>query len=493
MNKKDITKLSGQEIQEMIDTLKSLEGDDSLGEKILKKNADTIKALEAELQSRGKGQPTPQNQPAPVSAPMSDDTLNKVLTSLMTLAETTGSGGMDASGVISAIKNYLDKNKVQYSQISKEVIDEIKKRQQIELKLPNLSAPIVITSQDASIPYIYEIIDDVLSGNNVYLIGDAGSGKTYTAEKVASLLNRDFVMINCSQYTSPVEIIGGQTIEGYKDGKLIIAWQKGKVLIVDEMPKIDPNTAGLFNDAFAKSSKTKEDSKTFISSAKPDQPPIPRHKNFAVIATGNVYPNTTDPAGYVANNQQDLSLLDRFSGNVYYIDYAQSVDAEMCIYQFIYDMLVGNWYDWNAAKQKNQTPPEPKGLRACVKDLMYDKFALVSYRTITSLRVAFEIELARAIAHHAGDTTQLPPEAGKTFLKAFNNYLVAFTKDQRETLRNKTGFKDAFIKQQVQECISQILVGGVEGLKNVVHESLKASVSDIYSRYETLEYAQVIK
>src|SRR5574343_709375 len=110
MNKKDITKLSGQEIQEMIDTLKSLEGDDSLGEKILKKNADTIKALEAELQSRGKGQPSPQNQPAPVSAPMSDDTLNKVLTSLMTLAETTGSGGMDASGVISAIKNYLDKN-----------------------------------------------------------------------------------------------------------------------------------------------------------------------------------------------------------------------------------------------------------------------------------------------------------------------------------------------------------------------------------------------
>src|SRR5574343_357199 len=98
------------EIQKMIDTLKSLEGADSLGEKILKKNADTIKALEAELQSRGKGQPSPQNQPAPVSAPMSDDTLNKVLTSLMTLAETTGSGGMDASGVISAIKNYLDKN-----------------------------------------------------------------------------------------------------------------------------------------------------------------------------------------------------------------------------------------------------------------------------------------------------------------------------------------------------------------------------------------------
>ena len=52
------------------------------------------------------------------------------------------------------------------------------------------------------------------------------------------------------------------------------------------MPKLDANTAGLFNDALAKSSKTRKDSDAKINSANPEEPPIERAKDFGVIGDG---------------------------------------------------------------------------------------------------------------------------------------------------------------------------------------------------------------
>lgn len=100
-------------------------------------------------------------------------------------------------------------------------------------------------------------ISDLLEGNNVYLLGKAGTGKTYMAEAIAqTILRQKYYMINCSQWTSPIEIRGGQTIKGYQEGLLIKAWAEGAILILDELPKLDPNTAGLLNAALAEGGKT---------------------------------------------------------------------------------------------------------------------------------------------------------------------------------------------------------------------------------------------
>ena len=101
---------------------------------------------------------------------------------------------------------------------------------------------------------LLKIIDGIVLGNNVMLIGCAGTGKTFLAEKVASVIGLDVEVINCNQFTSPIEINGGQTIEGYQEGKLIKAWSTGKLLILDELPKLDPNTTGILNEALAKNS-----------------------------------------------------------------------------------------------------------------------------------------------------------------------------------------------------------------------------------------------
>lgn len=365
-----------------------------------------------------------------------------------------GGGGADSFEVKQIIKEYLDVDKVKLSELDQSVIDEITKNQKVTIELPAYDMKIEMKQSVAKIPNIFSMIDDVLAGNNVFLIGEAGGGKTYAAETIAELLDRRIQIINCSQYTSPTEILGGQTIEGYKEGKLIKAWRDGDVLILDEMPKLDPNTAGLFNDALAKSSKTREVSKAKINSTNPEELPVERNAKFACIATGNIYPNSPDTRRYVGNNQQDLSLLDRFSGSVYFVEFADYLDQTSARYNFLYEMLVGNYHEYIRDVRNKQTPPTPRGLRTVLESLNMKNYALVSYRTLISFRVAFEYELVRALARKEGKDVS---NRGKTVVQNFENYLVAFPPDARATLLSTTKFTTEYIDNLVKKAIDKVV------------------------------------
>ncbi|MEI7510035.1 MAG: AAA family ATPase, partial [Flavobacterium sp.] len=201
-------------------------------------------------------------------------TIMSTIVAQMSLGQGTG---VDSPQVRAIIKEYLGKDKVQLNELDKAILDEIKKNQMITLTLPGYALEIEVDRETTDIPNFWEIVDDILAGNNVFLIGEAGGGKTYTAEQISNIIGRKYVTLNCSQYTSPLEILGGQSVEGFKKGKLIDCWQEGKILIMDEMPKLDPNTAGLFNDALAKSSKTRTNEQSKINSANAEEPPIQRN------------------------------------------------------------------------------------------------------------------------------------------------------------------------------------------------------------------------
>lgn len=401
--------------------------------------------------------------------------VDAMLATLRTMMLSMQGTGVDSAEVRKLIEDYLNKRKISLDELDRGVLEEIKKNQTVVLTLPNYDLQITMDKGSTNIPNIFAILDDVLAGNNVYLIGEAGGGKTFTAEKVAEILNRDFMVMNCSQYTSPVEILGGQTIEGYKDGKLVISWRDGKLLILDEMPKLDPNTAGLFNDALAKSTKTRQNA--YINSVNPTEPPIPRNNNFAVIATGNVYPNKPNPAGYVGNNQQDLSLLDRFSGSVYFVDFSDYIDQESCRYNFLYETLVGNYHEYVRALRNNQPLPKPRGLRTIIEANNMKNMALVSYRTITAFRVAFEIELVRAIARSKGENVT---DRGKTVEKTFESYLVAFPEASRQTLIRELGLTPELFGETAKSAIESIINGGEDGFKNSLTPNLREYASKVY-------------
>jgi cobaltochelatase CobS len=223
---------------------------------------------------------------------------------------------------------------------------------------------------------VVSMLTDLYLGNNVYLFGLAGTGKSYTAKKIAGLMGRKPYLINCSQWTSPTIIIGGQTIEGYREGQLIKAWQNGGMLILDELPKLDPNTAGLLNDALsmtgnkpeicdisefdyseaiANESVNGKDAQfdfltaeetlakglideiiegqeyyriTYPTITNGMGEVIRKNEGFCVIATGNTDMQTPS-ASFGGNNKQDYSLIDRFAGSYYRVGYDEATEARL--------------------------------------------------------------------------------------------------------------------------------------------------------------------
>jgi len=243
-----------------------------------------------------------------------------------------------------AVKSALDEIKIKPENLSKETLNMImaaKGRTTAQQPVPQppempdetiYEAMAMDANTDA-------IISDVLAGNNVYLYGLAGTGKSVLAQDVAEkILKRGYYTINCSQWTYPTEIRGGQTITGYEQGTMIKAWQEGKILILDELPKLDPNTAGLLNECLSKTADQIVDRKgkkniPTITDGKGDRiekggGDSEKAKLFGVIATGNTDMKTVSQ-NFSGNNRQDYSLIDRFAGSFYEIKFNLQLENEL--------------------------------------------------------------------------------------------------------------------------------------------------------------------
>jgi len=444
-----------------------------------------VEKFKKELDELEKSKSTPAPAKAPAKATKSKETgsgfgENSVVS--VALGKIASIAGMPQAIDEATIKRLIEEQmksadgKISLADLSDDLKKYIDKYKMVEIAIPSYGLKVSMNSDIASIENIFKILDDILAGNNVYLIGEAGTGKTYTAEKVAEVLNRTKIILNCSQYTSPTEILGGQTIEGYVDGKLIIAWRDGGILILDEMPKLDPNTAGLFNDALAKSSKTRKDDEVSINSANPKAPAIYRNANFGVIATGNIYPNAVDMQRYVGNNQQDLSLLDRFSGSVYFVGYSVVTDKTQARYQFLYDLLVGQ-----------ETDNKKWGFRFFMIDRGYTRYSVLSLRTIIAMRVSFEIEVTRALAKKNGKEVT---KGGKTLWDAIESFLVAFPVEAKEQMIQRFDLREDAINAKVRLVMDKIVNGGEAGLKSVLTDEVKEKSGGFLKELEYFKVAQ---
>lgn len=279
-------------------------------------------------------------------------------------------------------------------------------------------------------PLIQQIVDDILVGNNVYFYGKAGTGKTYLSEKICEkILKRPYITINCSQWTSPIDIIGGQTIEGYKQGRLSEAWggseefPDGAVIILDELPKLDPNTAGLLNTALAKTADI-DGKMTDGKGARLVRKPL-----FACIANGNTDMKSLSP-NFSGNNRQDYSLVDRFAGSYYKIEYDEAAERDNT-YSFVYDIMAG-----------------PGSLRAYL-DSDLSSMESVSMRTLLNMNRTFEQEMLRRIESPLANDTVPDPgmgfemAQGKTFVQAMYSFINTLPLTKVTQIENATTITQA--------------------------------------------------
>ncbi len=292
------------------------------------------------------------------------------------------------------------------------------------------------------IPDIIKILDDLSVGNNVFLKGIAGTGKTTLAEKIAyAYFGRQpddkkelpFIVINCNQYTSPIDIKGGQTMSGYKEGGMIEAWEKGKILILDEMPKLDPNTAGLLNDALAKSAAA--DAVIFNGL----NHPVVRHPDFGCIATGNVLGKGIS-SNYVGNNKQDSSLLDRFSGSIYEIGFNEILEQRL-IYPVVFEIC----------SQIRKYILEYEGKESRDQDTE----DIMTLRTMINMQRIYELEMLRETGiTDAFGNSHRKPRGGKTLRDCLESYFMVMGKEKADQIGKEVNlnrffnsYKDAENKQ----------------------------------------------
>jgi len=342
----------------------------------------------------------------------------------------SGVSGITKEEVEKLVKEALKKGKIKFEDLSEELKNKLTGSVKVTLNLTtnNLKASITsgLTESEINDPLFQKLISDVLAKNNVYLFGAAGTGKTFTSEKVAKFLDWTFVEVNCNQFTSPLDLVGGQTIDGYQKGKLEIAWSNvdengktlnGAVLCLDELPKLDPNTAGLLNSALA---KIKLDNPTIRNGR---GQAIARAKIF-IIGTGNTRLNETN-LEYEANFKQDLSLQDRFVGSCYEVSFNYKLEYTEIMNDFLFIWIY------------------MIKMREIILAERYGDRAFVSMRILISMRDTYRV-YREWLSSPEQTVDGYKMTSAKTLKESLDSFLNLFKPNQIAVLKQKTDY-DKFI------------------------------------------------
>ena len=263
--------------------------------------------------------PTPTPTPAPTRQVSSDDKA-KVVASLL---DQLGGGSYDDSQIIARLDAVEKALNHSVKNVTVKVAD-----------LPKVECGRVHKS--------FEKLLAVASNRlHAFLVGEAGSFKTSSAEKVAKTLGLEYSSISVCMQTTASSLLGYMDATGnYVSTEFRKRYETGGVFILDEIDNGNANVLSVLNSALANGSCAFADGM------------VAKHKDFILIATANTFGNGAN-AQYVGRNQLDSATLDRF------VTIEWNYDEAL-------EMAIASNKDWCAVVQKYRYAVSKLGLRLVV-------------------------------------------------------------------------------------------------------------------------------
>lgn len=163
------------------------------------------------------------------------------------------------------------------------------------------------------------LMEDGMAGNNLYLSGPAGAGKTSVIEQMAARVNRGVLRVAGHGRFQAEDLVGRWVLSSKKMtengvvqlpqpemdfhyGPLPIALKEGHILLIDEVDLIPPNvTMGLNSVLDGAPLFIPETGETIVP-----------HPNFRLVVTGNTNGTGDTSKVHFGTVRQNLAWLDRF-------------------------------------------------------------------------------------------------------------------------------------------------------------------------------------
>ena len=161
------------------------------------------------------------------------------------------------------------------------------------------------------------ILKLVAMGENLFVKGEAGNGKSHVVAQVAKALDLPFHSMSVSNQTTKTDLLGFVDANGvYRYNGFISAFRDGGVFNMDEIDAGNANVLVVLNSAL---------SNGFIEC--PNGEMVYAHENFRFTATANTTGRGATQK-YVGRNKLDSATLDRFAVIEFELD--EEIELSLC-------------------------------------------------------------------------------------------------------------------------------------------------------------------
>lgn len=166
--------------------------------------------------------------------------------------------------------------------------------------------------------FLFETAFNVINaGQNLMLVGPAGSGKTHMVEAIAKALDLRFIPQSVTAQTSLSSLMGYMSASGiYVSSAFRDAYENGGLFLLDEIDAGNANVLSALNAA------TSNGCCLF-----PDNKLVTKHEKFRIAAGANTYGRGANRQ-YAGRNPIDGATLDRFI--VLDMPYDEAMENALC-------------------------------------------------------------------------------------------------------------------------------------------------------------------